>query len=164
MRTKIDISLVAAGILVGILNLIFYLLLSPHLLGQSAGLSVGGPLGTSVAWLEETATGKNRIWSGLPPVLWPLVPGILVGALASAVQARRLTWRTLTKAGLNRKQCSRALFGGLLAGFGVFLADGCLVKHALTGLPGLSLESVSVVVGIIAGIWLAMKVEERSEG
>ncbi|MBU4127195.1 MAG: YeeE/YedE family protein, partial [Proteobacteria bacterium] len=48
--------------------------------------------------------------------------------------------------------------GGILIGFGVLLANGCVIKHLLAGVPGLDIASFVVVAGIIMGMWLGLKI------
>lgn len=154
-------KIIIGGLIIGILNLIFYLVVSPKIFGKSTGLAIGGPLATTFAWTENTVFGRNRIFAGIPPIFWTLVPGIIVGAFISALLTKRHDWASFWKTRLKSAQLIRISIGGILVGFGVLLANGCLVKHALSGLPGLSLESMFVVVGIVTGIWLAMKIEEK---
>jgi lipopolysaccharide export LptBFGC system permease protein LptF len=156
-------KLILGGLIIGILNLIFYLVISPKIFGKSTGLAMGGPLATSLAWIESSIFGTNRIFSGIPPIIWVLVPGIVVGAFASAIISKQSEWASFCKTKLKSGRIIRTGIGGILVGFGVMLANGCLIKHALSGLPGLSLESIVTLSGIIAGIWCTLKIEERSE-
>lgn len=160
---KFFTPLVVAGILIGAANLLIYLVLTPALFNQASGLSIGGPLAMAFSWLEQKATGTNRIWSGVPPVFWVLIPGIFLGAMASAIHRGRLTRKSFRNSRVSKSQWASALVGGFLVGFGVLLADGCIVKHLLTGVPGLSLESVSVIAGIAAGVWGALKIQGKLE-
>lgn len=154
-------KLIAGGLIIGGLNLLFYLVISPKIFGKSTGLAMGGPLATSLAWIENSIFGTNRIFPGISPVIWFLVPGIIIGAFASAVISKQSGWTSFWRTKLRTRQIIKASIGGILVGFGVMLANGCLIKHALTGLPGLSLESVLTLVGIVTGIWCMMKIEER---
>lgn len=154
-------KLVVGGLIIGVLNLLFYLVISPKIFGKSTGLAMGGPLATSIAWVENFIFGTNRIFSGIPSIIWSLVPGIIVGAFASAIISKQSGWMSFWKTKLKTGQIIKTSVGGILVGFGVMLANGCLIKHALSGLPGLSLESVLSLVGIVMGIWCMMKIEER---
>ena len=156
-------KLIIGGMIIGALNLLFYLVVSPEIFGKSTGLAMGGPLATSLAWVEKSILGKNVIFSGIAPIIWFLVPGIIVGAFASAIISNQSDWASFWKTKLKTLQMIRASVGGILVGFGVMLANGCLIKHALSGLPGLSLESVLSLIGIVTGIWCVMKIEERFE-
>lgn len=156
-------KIIAGGLIIGALNLLFYLVVSPKIFGKSTGLAMGGPLATDFAWVEYSIFGANRIFSGIPPVMWSLVPGIIIGAFASAVISKQSGWTSFWRAKLKTRQIIRASIGGILVGLGVLLANGCLIKHALSGLPGLSLESVLALAGIATGILCMMKIEERIE-
>jgi hypothetical protein len=156
-------KLVVGGLIVGALNLLFYLVVSPKIFGKPTGLAIGGPLATSLAWVENFIFGTSRIFSGIPPIIWFLVPGIIIGAFASAIISKQSGWASFWKTKLKNRQIIKASVGGILVGFGVMLANGCLVKHALSGLPGLSLESVLTLAGIVTGIWCMIKIEERIE-
>ncbi len=46
----------------------------------------------------------------------------------------------------------------MLIGFGVLLANGCVIKHLLAGVPGLDVASFVAVGGIIIGMWLGLKI------
>lgn len=159
MKRKIIIG----GLIIGALNLLFYLVISPKIFGKSTGLAIGGPLATSFAWVESSVFGKNRIFSGIPPIIWFLVSGIIVGAFASAIISKQSDWTSFWKTKLKTIQIIKASLGGILVGFGVMLANGCLIKHALSGLPGLSIESVVTLIGIVTGVYVAMKIEEKIE-
>lgn len=156
-------KLIVGGLIIGALNLLFYLVISPKIFGKSTSLAMGGPLATSLAWVENSILGKNMIFFGISPIIWFLVPGIIVGAFASAIISKQSNWASFWKTKLKTGQIIKASVGGILVGFGVMLANGCLIKHALSGLPGLSLESVLTLVGIVTGIWFTMKIEERIE-
>ena len=156
-------KLIAGGLIIGVLNLLFYLVVSPKIFGKSTGLAMGGPLASSLAWFENSIFGKNRIFSGISPIIWFLVPGIIVGAFASAVISKQSGWTSFWETKLKTRQIIKTSVGGILVGFGVMLGNGCLIKHALSGLPGLSIESVLALIGIVTGIWFAMKMEEKSE-
>lgn len=159
MKRKIILS----GVAIGVLNLLFYLLISPRIFGKSTGLAVGGPLATSLSWVENSILGTNRIFPGIPSIIWFLVPGIIIGAFISAVISKQSDWASFWKTKLKVGQIIKAGIGGILVGFGVMLANGCLIKHALSGLPGLSPESILSLIGIVVGIWCAMKIEWEFE-
>jgi uncharacterized membrane protein YedE/YeeE len=154
-------KLIAGGVIIGASNLLFYLVVSPKILGKSTGLAIGGPLATSFAWIENSIFGTNTIFSGIPPVMWFLVPGVIIGSFVCAVISKQSGWPSFWRTKLKTRQIIRVSIGGILVGFGIMLANGCLIKHALSGLPGLSLESILTLVGIIAGIWCMMKIEKR---
>ncbi|MBI2251587.1 MAG: YeeE/YedE family protein [Armatimonadetes bacterium] len=161
---KKNIPVITGGIIIGILNLYFYLALSPKILARSTAISIGGGLATSLAYLEDFIFKNNNFFSGIPPIIWTLIPGVVVGSFAGAVISKQFSWKSFLKTKLRTAQIIKSCIGGLLIGFGVMLGNGCLFKHALSGLPGLSLESILTLIGIISGIWIAMKIEEKFEG
>jgi uncharacterized protein len=56
----------------------------------------------------------------------------------------------------SRQQAAYSLVGGVLMGLGGGLAGGCNIGHGLTGLAALSVKSVIVVAGIVAGMLVAL--------
>ncbi len=87
--------------------------------------------------------------------------GILAGSIVSARLAGDLTLAKFQAKKLPAAKLRRAMLGGVLMGAGVWMADGCLIKHTLSGSPGLMLSSFATLAGIITGIWLSAQVEER---
>lgn len=154
-------KIIAGGLVIGVLNLLFYLVVSPRLFGESTAFALGGPLATTLAWTENFIFGRNRIFPGIPPVIWSLLPGIVIGALASGILSGHSDWTSFWRTKLETRQIIRTSAGGLLVGFGVLLGNGCLVKHALSGLPGFSFESIVTLAGIGVGIWCTIKIEEK---
>ena len=87
--------------------------------------------------------------------------GILAGSMLSARLSGDLTLSKFKAKKLSAGKLRRAGIGGLLMGAGVWMAQGCLIKHTLCGAPGLMLSSFTTLAGIAAGIWLSAQVEER---
>jgi uncharacterized membrane protein YedE/YeeE len=149
---------VAIGALIGALNLAHYFV-SAHIRGveNPFGLFPGG---FPVA-LFQAAVGKKLS----PELLVMLVLGlgILAGAAISARLSGELTLAKFRNRKLAKGKPVRAAVGGVLMGAGIWMAQGCLVKHTLSGTPGLMLSSLLTVTGIVVGIWISAKVEERLE-
>jgi uncharacterized membrane protein YedE/YeeE len=149
---------VAIGVLIGALNLAHYFV-SACVQGveNPFGLFPGG---FPVALLQ-TAAGKK-----LSPelvVIFILGLGILAGAAISARLSGELTLAKFKSKKLTKDKVIRAAVGGVLMGAGIWMAQGCLIKHALSGTPGLMLSSLLTVTGIVVGIWISTKVAERFE-
>jgi len=158
---RIRSSFLLGGIIFGIANLLFYLVLSPGLFGRPTAIALGGPLATTLAWIENTFLGRNKLFSGIPPIFWTLLPGILLGSFISALISKELKWTSFKKTKLRKAQLFQAIIGGILVAFGVLLGNGCLIKHLLSGIPGLSAESLIVFLGIVAGIRTTLKIQEK---
>ncbi len=155
---KVLATTVAIGALIGALNLTHYFV-SAHIRGveNPFGLFPGG---FPVA-LFQAAVGKKLS----PELLVMLVLGlgIIAGAALSARLSGELTLAKFRSKKLTKGKVARASVGGLLMGAGIWMAQGCLIKHALSGTPGLMLSSLLTVTGIVVGIWISAKVEERLE-
>ncbi len=87
--------------------------------------------------------------------------GILAGSLLSSRLSGDLTLSKFKAKKLSATKLPRAVLGGILMGAGTWMAQGCLIKHTLSGAPGLMLSSFTTLTGIIAGIWLSAQIEER---
>ncbi len=149
---------VAIGALIGALNLAHYFV-SAHVQGveNPFGLFPGG---FPVALLQAV-TGKKLSPELL--VILILGLGILAGATISGHLSGELTLAKFKSRKLTKRKAARATVGGVLMGAGIWMAQGCLIKHALSGTPGLMLSSLLTVMGIVAGIWISTKVAERFE-
>jgi uncharacterized membrane protein YedE/YeeE len=87
-----------------------------------------------------------------------LILGIVLGAFIDSVLSGQLTWKGFREQKILKKDLPYNVGGGVLIGFGVLLANGCVVKHLLGGVPGLDAASFVAVIGIIAGMWLGLKI------
>lgn len=151
---------VLAGLGIGALNLIHYFF-SPTMIGSHFGMAPGGFLAATSAWFERTILGKNIIFQGIPPVFRVLILGIVAGSTVSALTSKELTLASFRKVKVSTRKVLQALAGGIIMGFGVLLGNGCLIKHALSGTPGLLLSSFLSFFGIIAGLWVGTKALEK---
>lgn len=149
---------VVIGVLIGALNLAHYFV-SAQISGVETPFGLF-PGGFPIAFLQ-VMTGKK-----LSPELlaiFILGIGILAGAAISARLSGELTIAKFKARKLTKSKIARATAGGALMGAGIWMAQGCIIKHALSGIPGLMLSSLLTVAGIVAGIWISAKVAERFE-
>ena len=150
---------ILGGLGVGLLGLLFYFI-SPFWssTGKPVVISVGGFLANTLAWGEKVILTDNYLLSGIPPILRFLILGIVLGSFVDAVLSRNLTWRGFKEQKLLKDDLPYDIGGGILIGFGVLLANGCIIKHLLAGVPGLDVASFVAVGGMIIGMWLGLKI------
>lgn len=150
---------IAGGLGVGMLALLFYFI-SPFWssTGKPEVISVGGFLANTIAWGEKVILRDNYLLSGIPPILRYLILGIVLGSFIDSVLSRKLTWKGFNEQKIMKDDLPYDIGGGILIGFGVLLANGCVIKHLLAGVPGLDIASFVVVAGIIMGMWLGLKI------
>ncbi|MEE9402885.1 MAG: YeeE/YedE thiosulfate transporter family protein [Desulfobacteria bacterium] len=151
-------TIVAIGALIGLLNLTHYFV-SAQISGVEIPFGLF-PGGFPVAFFLGV-TGRQLSPELL--VILILGLGILAGATISAHLSGELTLAGFKSRKLNKRKVARATVGGVLMGAGIWMAQGCLIKHVLTGTPGLMLSSLLTVMGIVVGIWISTKVAERFE-
>ncbi|MHC4065579.1 MAG: YeeE/YedE thiosulfate transporter family protein [Planctomycetota bacterium] len=153
---KVILGAIVAGAAIGALNVAHYFT-TKQISGVETpfGLFPGGfPVATFLG-----LSGK-----GLSPGLVAMLVlgvGILAGSIISARLSGDLTISKFKAKKLSVSKLSRAGLGGVLMGAGTWMAQGCLIKHTLSGAPGLMLSSFTTLAGIVAGIWLSARVEER---
>lgn len=150
---------ILGGLCVGLLGLMFYFI-SPFWssTGKPEVISIGGFLANTIAWGEKVILTANYLLSGIPPIFRYLILGIVLGSFIDAVSSRHLTWKGFNEQKLLKEDLPYDIGGGLLIGFGVLLANGCVIKHLLAGVPGLDIASFVAVGGIIVGMWLGLKI------
>ncbi len=155
---KALVATVSIGALIGALNLAHYFV-SAEISGveNPFGLFPGG---FPVA-LFQAVTGKQISPELL--VILILGLGILGGAAISAGLSGELTVAKFKSRKLTKGKVVRAAAGGVLMGAGIWMAKGCLIKHTLSGTPGLMLSSLLTVTGIVVGILISAKMAERFE-
>lgn len=147
---------ITVGIIIGLLNLAHFLV-STRVEGAEMPFGLF-PGGVPFAFLL-LITGQSL--SGMLKAILVLGCGIVIGSLFSSLISKELTFERFRKSKLKKMKIVRASLGGLLMGIGIWMAGGCLIKHALTGTPGLMLSSITALLGISAGIWTANKVGEK---
>jgi uncharacterized membrane protein YedE/YeeE len=150
---------ILGGLGVGLLGLLFYFV-SPlwSSTGKPEVISVGGFLANTLAWSEKVILTASYLLSGIPPILRFLVLGIVLGSFLDAVLSRQLTWKAFHGQKILKDDLPYDIGGGALIGFGVLLANGCVIKHLLAGVPGLDIASFVAVGGMIIGMWLGLKI------
>lgn len=129
------------------------------------GLTLG--VFTGLVWLLARIGGSNYTFgtSGVPTgifvaltaggsggSLW--IPVSLVSLIPGAFVAAKLSG-TLWLRGETLGRYSALAAGGLLMGIGAGIAGGCNLGHGLVGVPLLSMGSITTVVSMAIGVWLA---------
>lgn len=150
---------IVGGLGVGLLGLLFYLI-SPmwSSTGKPEVVSVGGFLANTLAWSEKVILTANYLLSGVPPILRFLILGLVLGSFIDAVLSKDLTWKGFNEQRIFKEDLPYDIGGGVLIGFGVLLANGCVIKHLLAGVPGLDIASFVAVAGIVIGMRIGLKV------
>lgn len=101
--------------------------------------------------------GPGAQLDGFAAIQYPLVFGIIFGAMFSAwrVKELRLHWRIPTR------QLISAVAGGLLLGLAARMAPSCNVWHLWGGLPILALQSLLFLLGLLPGTWVGTRLLMR---
>ncbi len=153
---KAILGAVVVGAAIGALNLAHYFTTK-----QMSGVEI--PFGLFPGGFP-VATFLGLSGMGLSPdfvAMLVLGIGILAGSMLSARFSGDLSLSKFKAKKLPAAKLRRAAMGGVLMGAGTWMAQGCLIKHTLSGAPGLMLSSFTALAGIVAGIWLCARVEER---
>ncbi len=144
------------GAIIGFLNLVHYLIST---LVKEVEMPFGFfPGGFPFAFIKFI-TGQSL--SGMMKAILVLGFGIVIGSLVSSIISKELTFERFRKSKLKKGKVLQAGIGGILMGIGIWMANGCLIKHALTGTPALMISSFTALFGILAGIWTANKIREK---
>ncbi len=139
-----------------------FLLASFLIMGRGLGATAAS--GSVVAWLvglvapEWTAAnpGLKGYYAEPPWVNWTfyLIVGAFVGALVSALLARRVNFRVERGPHLGvQARLALAFGGGALAAVGAKLAKGCTSGQALTGGSQLNVGSWIFMLAVFAGAY-----------
>ena len=88
--------------------------------------------------------------------------GIAAGSALSARVSGELTLAKFRSKKLSKSRAAQAAAGGVLMGAGVWMAQGCLIKHTLSGAPGLMVSSFLALAGMVIGMWACAKIAERT--
>lgn len=126
------------GIVIGLIAIVAFPL--------SAAAGRNYPLGITDGWLgivKAVLFGEALGWGSM------LIIGIILGALVAAVINREFRFRIPSLGML-----VQVFIGGLLMGFGAVCSGGCNIGHVLSGVPQLSIGSITAGVAIVAGAWL----------
>jgi uncharacterized protein len=131
-----------------------------------------GPLGIavgviiSVSWLLAAAGNSNfpfgtsyvptqiYLWLFEGQSISPWIPITLVSLILGAFVAAKRSG-TLWVRGESRRRYLELGAGGFMMGIGAALAGGCNLGHGLVGVPLLSLGSITTVLAMAAGVYLA---------
>jgi hypothetical protein len=150
---------IVGGLGVGLLGLLFYFI-SPFWTstGKPEVISVGGFLANTIASGEKAILAANYLVSGIPPIFRFLILGIVLGSFIDAVLSKDLTWKGFNEQRIFKEDLPYDIGGGVLIGFGVLLANGCVIKHLLAGVPGLDIASFVAVAGIVIGMRIGLKI------
>ena len=125
---------IVGGLGVGLLGLLFYFI-SPFWssTGKPEVISVGGFLANTIAWGEKIILAANYLLAGVPPILRFLILGIVLGSFIDAVLSRDLTWKGFNEQKIFKEDLPYDIGGGVPIGFGVLLANGCVISIYLPG-------------------------------
>ena len=143
---------------------------TPYWSWPRLGLAVGAF--TAIAWLLARLGGANYTFgtSGVPTTVYTAllgqdgfgnlwIPVTLISILPGAFLAARFSG-TLWIRGETLKRYIQLAAGGLLMGVGAGIAGGCNLGHGLVGVPLLSLGSITTVIAMVAGVWVAHQAGE----
>jgi hypothetical protein len=121
-------------------------------------LTFAAPIAHSLDLLTLWSDRNNTVTFGVMVTL-----GVLLGSVVSAVLRKEFHVESFRSAG----DMGNHLLGGLLMGFGGVTAMGCSIGQGISGLSLLSAGSCLAVAGIVAGAWVALRVQawqlERSD-
>jgi uncharacterized membrane protein YedE/YeeE len=131
------------GLVVGMLGIIAWM--TSSLSGRFFGMAV---LPGSKDALDLLAIGNRSALS------WDLffVVGIALGGFLSAFRNGTFSWSNISGSAIWKLAA-----GGFVLGASASLAGGCTVGHGLTGVPLLSLGSITFTVFAILGAWAGVK-------
>jgi uncharacterized membrane protein YedE/YeeE len=101
--------------------------------------------------------GPGPQLDGIAAIQFPLIIGIVGGAMASAFKVGewQLKWR------VPKRQMLSAFIGGLLLGLAARMAPSCNVWHLWGGVPVLALQSLLFVAGLLPGTWVGTRLLTR---
>jgi len=106
---------------------------------------------------QPVSGGPGPGLDAIAAIQYPLLLGIVVGALASAASLGE--WRPRWR--LPPRQFASALIGGLLLGLAARMVPSCNVWHLWGGVPILALQSLLFVVGLVPGTWVGARLLTR---
>lgn len=94
--------------------------------------------------------GPGPRLDGIAAIQYPLILGIIGGALVSALRLGE--WHPRWH--LPPRQLLSAILGGLLLGLAARMAAGCNIWHLWGGIPILALSSLLFLIGLLPGAWV----------
>jgi uncharacterized membrane protein YedE/YeeE len=90
-------------------------------------------------------------------IQYPLVVGITLGAMISALLLRELRFHYRVQVA----HYLSALIGGCVVGVAARMVPGCNIWHLWGGVPILALQSLLFLVGLLPGAWVGSKLLTR---
>ena len=119
---------------------------------QGQGLNYTPPFGERVI-----SGGAGPALDAVAAIQYPLVGGIVLGALISALLLRELNLHYRVPA----RQYASVLIGGVLVGMAARMVPACNVWHLWGGVPILAGQSLLYVVGLLPGTWIGSLIVAR---
>ncbi|MBT0651733.1 YeeE/YedE family protein [Geomobilimonas luticola] len=106
---------------------------------------------------ERLVGGPGPAFDAVAAVQYPLLVGLVLGGLMSAVLVREfhIYYRVPVR------QYGSAFAGGVIMGLASRMAPGCNIWHIFGGLPILAGQSLLFVLGLFPGAWLGGKLLTR---
>jgi len=101
--------------------------------------------------------GPGPQLDAIAAIQYPLVLGIILGALGSALWLGE--WRPYWR--VPPRQIMSALIGGLLLGLASRMVPSCNVWHLWGGVPILAMQSLLFLVGLLPGTWVGAQLLTR---
>ena len=106
------------------------------------------------------AGGSGPVFDVIALIQFPLIAGIVLGAMASALRLGEFhPWRRLPAS-----QVVMVFAGGVIMALGSRMTPGCNVWHLLGGLPLFTMESLLFLLGLLPGAWLGGRLLRRQIG
>lgn len=102
---------------------------------------------------EQLVGGAGPVFDSIAAVQVPLIVGIILGAMASAMLLNDFHVHLRVPV----PQLVSGLIGGLLMGMASRLTPGCNIWHVCGGLPIFAMQSILFVAGLIPGAWLGSR-------
>lgn len=101
--------------------------------------------------------GAGPALDAIAYIQFPLILGIIVGALFSAVLIKEFNFYYRVPA----RQYISALLGGIILALGSRMTPGCNIWHLFGGLPILAMQSILFLVGIFPGAFIGTLILTR---
>ncbi len=114
-------------------------------------LSFTAPVADTLFWTIASTSISPGFGVGL-------IGGTFAGALLAAVLGGRFRWQSFEAAA----QTGRYGAGAVLMGAGGVLAGGCTIGAGLAGVPTLSVAALLALASIVAGGWIAGRLDRRA--
>ena len=116
--------------------------------GRIEALNFVAPAAYTLDWLMFYSDASKVLTAGVV-----VVAGVLLGALASAVQTQTFRWEGFA----NPRDLGQHLIGSVLMGVGGVTAMGCTFGQGLSGISTLSLNSVVALAAMVLGAVVSLR-------